>query len=65
MKKIFLIIAIMLGTAIPAQASLPDCETIAAQVGQQAGLPALIMPAIARIESGRKLMVSVGLGLGR
>ncbi|WP_347831794.1 lytic transglycosylase domain-containing protein [uncultured Planktomarina sp.] len=55
MKKIFPIIAIMLGMAIPAQASLPDCETIAAQVGQQAGLPPLILPAIARIESGRKI----------
>ncbi len=31
----------------------PDCETIAARLGAQAGLPEGLLPAIARIESGR------------
>lgn len=31
----------------------PDCETLAARLGAQAGLPEGLLPAIARIESGR------------
>lgn len=35
-------------------ATVPDCEAIAARIGAAEGLPAGLLPAISRIESGRK-----------
>ena len=41
---------------LPSQArAFVDCETMAAQIGRSAGLPDGILPAIARIESGRRM----------
>lgn len=36
-------------------AVVPDCEAMAARVGAAAGLPAGLLPAISRIESGRRV----------
>lgn len=40
-------------------ATVPDCEAIAARIGAAEGLPAGLLPAISRIESGRKIDKSV------
>jgi len=47
--------ALCLLSLLPAQAdiSVPDCEAHAVAAGQEAGIPDGIMPAIARVESGR------------
>lgn len=52
-----LLCAVLLGASViePVQAAAPDCETMAAEAGRRAGLPDGLMPAIARIESGRTL----------
>ncbi len=55
MKPIALIFvtAFLWGLPDPASAtSVPDCEAIAAEAGQRYGLPANLLPAIARMESG-------------
>jgi hypothetical protein len=52
-----LFIALMIGLQ-PVSASaavVPDCEAMAARVGAAAGLPAGLLPAISRIESGRRV----------
>ncbi|MGA1178993.1 MAG: lytic transglycosylase domain-containing protein [Marivivens sp.] len=44
--------------AMPAMAmggAIPDCEAIAARIGAVEGMPAGLLPAIARIESGRRV----------
>lgn len=54
-KYIRLVVFCGLGPFWPVPAiamTAPDCETIAAQLGAQAGLPEGLLPAIARIESG-------------
>lgn len=53
MKVFFSILVALLGVGVPAKAALPDCEAMAAQVGQDAGLPKFLLPTISRIESGR------------
>ena len=40
-------------------ATVPDCEAIATRIGAAEGLPAGLLPAISRIESGRKVGKSV------
>ena len=37
-----------------AETKVPDCESYAAAAGREAGIPDGILPAIARVESGRK-----------
>lgn len=49
-------ITYMTATTFVANADLaPDCESMAARIGATAGLPEGLLPAIARIESGRRL----------
>lgn len=49
-------IAYTTATTIVANAELaPDCEAMAARIGATEGLPEGLLPAIARIESGRRL----------
>lgn len=52
--------ALVLGLAVlcaPAAlaATVPDCEAMAARIGAAEGLPAGLLPAISRIESGRRM----------
>lgn len=49
-----IVFAGLLLTPIQARAFV-DCETLAAQIGRAAGLPNGLLPAIARIESGRHM----------
>jgi hypothetical protein len=52
--KIWLSVILSCALTMAAQASEPDCEAMAAEVGRLAQLPAGYLPAISRIESGRQ-----------
>ena len=51
----FVLLILLLGLPRPAQAlgAVPDCESMAAEAGRRAGLPAGLLSAISRIEAGR------------
>lgn len=53
-RVVLLCAAVLAAPAAPA-ATVPDCEAIAARIGAAEGLPAGLLPAISRIESGRKM----------
>lgn len=55
MKRLFALLFILVSTPLSAQSTVRDCEELATQIGQEAGLPQHLLPAIARIESGRSL----------
>lgn len=55
MTRIFSSLAVALVIALAASAApAQDCETLAADAGRAEGLPDGLMPAIARVESGRR-----------
>lgn len=43
----------------PAQSAPPDCEELAASAGADAGIPAGLLPAMARVESGKSIQGTV------
>lgn len=54
MARFVAIFAVALAAVFaPAQASVPNCEALAAGAGARAGLPDGLLPSIARVESGR------------
>jgi hypothetical protein len=57
MRLILPLLLLILLAALPRPAQalgvVPDCETMAAEAGRRAGLPAGLLPAISRIEAGR------------
>lgn len=55
MKYLLALLSTLALTPLPAQSSVPDCEALATRIGQEAGLPRHLLPAIARIESGNTL----------
>ena len=55
MKRLFALLIILALSPLSAQSTVRDCEELATQIGQDAGLPQHLLPAIARIESGRSL----------
>ena len=55
MKRLFALLIILALFPLSAQSTVRDCEELAKQIGQDAGLPQHLLPAIARIESGRSL----------
>jgi len=68
MKRLFALLIILALTPLSAQSTVRDCEELATQIGQNAGLPQHLLPAIARIESGRSLngkLANAKLGPGR
>ena len=55
MKRLFILLVSLILTPLSAQSEMRDCEELATQIGQEAGLPQHLLPAIARIESGRSV----------
>lgn len=53
--RVLVLAAVLFALALPLRAAAPDCETLAAEAGRRAGLPDGLLPAIARIESGRTM----------
>jgi soluble lytic murein transglycosylase-like protein len=53
MKTLFLAITALLVTMQSVGAIIPDCETLAERAARQTGVPAGLLSAIARVESGR------------
>ena len=55
MKRLFILLVSLTLTPLSAQSAMRDCEELATRIGQEAGLPQHLLPAIARIESGRSV----------
>ena len=55
MKRLFILLVSLTLTPLSAQSAMRDCEQLATRIGQEAGLPQHLLPAIARIESGRSV----------
>ena len=60
LSAVLVVVALVPGTPASAMTGVvPDCEAMAARIGAAEGLPEGLLPAIARIESGRRVGRSV------